>query len=127
MLKRKNTYIRFSLAQKLFFFLVSMILLTSVLSYTSNTLVYKQSIVQQSDEYHNNIINQVITNIDSYYKLLDNIAYSIMFNSTTQEALNVGIKTIGEEYRARESVIETIRLFDFARPEITFFCIQHQR
>ena len=76
--------------------------------------------IQQSEEYHNNIINQVITNIDSYYKLLDNIAYSMMFNSTTQEALQVRVQTVGEAYRARESVIETIRLFDFSRPEITF-------
>ena len=120
MFKKKDTYIRISLAQKLFFFLVSMILLTSALSYTSNTLVYKQNMIQQSEEYHKNIINQVITNIDSYYKLLDNIAYSIMFSSTTQEALQVGVKTVGEEYRARESVIETIRLFDYARSEITF-------
>ncbi len=119
MFKKKDTYIKFSLAQKLFLFLVSMILLTSALSFTSNTIVYKQNMIRQSEEYHNNIINQVIVNIDSYYKLLDNIAYSIMFSSTTQEALQLSVKTVGEEYRARESAIETIRLFDFARPEIT--------
>ncbi|MFW5983066.1 MAG: cache domain-containing sensor histidine kinase [bacterium] len=120
MFKTKNNYVSISLAQKIFFFLVSIILLISSISYISNTYVYKQNIIQQSEEYHKNIIDQVIVNIDSYYKLLDNMAYSIMFNSTTQKALNQGIKTVAENYRARESVLETIRLFDFSRDEITF-------